>query len=138
MSRTRKAWLVIALLVLTGCAPSSQVHPSLTPTGKPLATATATPLSAPPVQLAPANGRVFSNYPRTTTLQWQTVDGAASYTVEVQLFQPANTTCTNGTPLEMTDNLKQTSYTFDFVGAQPGCWRVWAVDSSGQAGAKSG
>src|SRR5260221_10032343 len=48
MSGTRKAWLVIALLVLTGCAPASQVHLSPTPTVKPLATSTATATATPP------------------------------------------------------------------------------------------
>jgi hypothetical protein len=30
-----------------------------------------------------------------------------------------------------------TLYTFDWVGAQPGRWRVWAVDAKGHAGARS-
>ena len=34
-------------------------------------------------------------------------------------------------------NLGTNSYTFDFVGAQPGRWRVWAVDVNGQKGPKS-
>ena len=76
-----------------------------------------------PVQLSPANGTVFNNYPRTTTLQWLAVPGAASYTVQVY-YQPGDTTCTGGTQDYLTLNLTGTSYTFDFVGAQPGCWRV--------------
>jgi hypothetical protein len=28
-------------------------------------------------------------------------------------------------------------YTFDFVGAQPGRWRVWALDKNGKPGQKS-
>jgi len=31
-----------------------------------------------------------------------------------------------------------TTYTFNFVGAQPGRWRVWAVNGSGMPGSKSG
>jgi hypothetical protein len=34
--------------------------------------------------------------------------------------------------------LESTSYTFNFVGAQPGRGRVWAVNGSGMPGAKSG
>ncbi|MDV7399582.1 hypothetical protein RZS08_49670, partial [Arthrospira platensis SPKY1] len=39
-----------------------------------------------PQQLAPPDGSVFNNYPRTTTLQWAPVPGAESYTVEVDCF----------------------------------------------------
>jgi eukaryotic-like serine/threonine-protein kinase len=28
-------------------------------------------------------------------------------------------------------------YSFDFVGAQPGRWRVWAVDPEGREGSRS-
>ena len=34
-------------------------------------------------------------------------------------------------------NLSEATYTFNFVGAQPGCWRVWAVDEQGHEGPKS-
>jgi hypothetical protein len=34
--------------------------------------------------------------------------------------------------------LSGTSWTFDFVGAQPGRWRVWAISSTGSPGPKSG
>jgi serine/threonine protein kinase len=91
-----------------------------------------------PVQLSPANGTVFNNYPRTTTLQWSAVPGAASYTVQVYYYQPGDTTCTGGAPDYLTPNITGTSYTFDFVGAQPGCWRVWAVDAAGRQSPMSG
>jgi serine/threonine protein kinase len=91
-----------------------------------------------PVQLSPASGTVFNNYPRTTTLQWSAVPGAASYTVQVYYYQPGDTTCTSGTQDYLTPNITGTSYTFDFVGAQPGCWRVWAVDAAGRQSPRSG
>jgi len=91
-----------------------------------------------PVQLSPANGTVFNNYPRTTTLQWSAVSGAASYTVQVYYYQPGDTTCTGGAQDYLTPNITSTSYTFDFVGAQPGCWRVWAVDAAGRQSPISG
>jgi len=34
--------------------------------------------------------------------------------------------------------LTDTSYTFDFVGKQPGRWQVWAIDENGIPGPKSG
>jgi hypothetical protein len=91
-----------------------------------------------PVQLSPASGTVFNNYPRTTTLQWSAVSGAASYTVQVYYYQPGDTTCTSGAQNYLTPNITGTSYTFDFVGAQPGCWRVWAVDAAGRQSPMSG
>lgn len=30
-----------------------------------------------------------------------------------------------------------TAYEFNFVGAQPGRWRVWAIDAAGREGFKS-
>ncbi len=94
-----------------------------------------------PTQLSPADGSVFSNYPRTTTLKWSTVTGAASYAVEIDCYHccQANQWCTDvGKTWVVVPNLVTTSYTFDFVGAQPGRWRVWATDANGQASPKSG
>jgi hypothetical protein len=94
-----------------------------------------------PVQVSPPNGSVFSNYPRTTTLKWQSVPGAATYTVEVDCFQccQANAWCTDvGRTYQITPRITGQSFTFDFVGAQPGRWRVWAVSSNGTQGPKSG
>lgn len=94
-------------------------------------------LSAP-VQLSPASGTVFNNYPRATTVTWSAVPGAALYTVQVYYYQPGDTTCSGGAPNYLTPNITGTSYTFNFVGAQPGCWRVWAVDAAGRQGSSSG
>ncbi len=91
-----------------------------------------------PAQLSPASGTVFNNYPRTTTLQWSAVTGAASYTVQIYYYQPGDTTCTGGAQDYLTPNITNTSYTFNFVGAQPGCWRVWTVDAAGRQSSISG
>jgi hypothetical protein len=94
-----------------------------------------------PVQVSPGSGSVFSQYPRTTTLRWKPVDGATSYTVEVDCFSccQSNAWCTDvGETWKVVPGITETSYTFDFVGAQPGRWRVWAVSSSGTEGFKSG
>jgi hypothetical protein len=34
--------------------------------------------------------------------------------------------------------IKDTVHTFEHVGAQPGRWRVWAVDAAGTSGPKTG
>jgi hypothetical protein len=73
-----------------------------------------------PVKTSPLDGTIFYHYPRTTTLAWKPVPGAASYTVErqyclgSQCWPYDDVTVTNPT------------LTFDFVGAQPGKWRVTA------------
>ena len=94
-----------------------------------------------PQQVSPQSGSVFNYFPRKTTLQWKAVPGAASYTVEVDCFQCCQTGawCTDvGQTFKIVPGLTATYYTFDFVGAQPGRWRVWAVGSNGQESAKSG
>jgi len=92
-----------------------------------------------PLQRSPANGSVFNDYPRTTTLEWASVPGATKYGVEIDCFHCCQTGrwCTDvGRPgrLAVVDGL---TYTWDFVGAQPGRWRVWAILPSGEEGPKS-
>src|SRR5215468_10290393 len=45
------------------------------------------PLPVPQL-LAPPAESIFSRYPRTVTLSWKPVAGAASYTVQVDAFDP--------------------------------------------------
>jgi hypothetical protein len=107
--------------------------------GGPIILQPAQGLSAPR-QLSPANGAVFSHYPRTTTLRWSAISGAAKYTVEIDCYHccQANKWCTDvGRTHKLVPNLRATTYTLNFVGAQPGRWRVWAVDTAGREGRKS-
>jgi hypothetical protein len=93
-------------------------------------------LSAPQQQ-APANGTVFGHFPRSTALVWQPVPGARSYSVEHTFLQPGKH-CSSVSPGGMVvTGLAEAFYFFNFVGAQPGCWRVWAVDNQGREGSKS-
>ncbi len=91
-------------------------------------------LSAPK-QSSPKDGAVFSTYPRTTALKWDSVEGAASYSVEVQYYDPGSKQWVS---YISKTGLTTNSYTFNFVGAQPGHWRVWAVGVDGQVSPKSG
>ncbi len=86
-----------------------------------------------PRQISPTNGVDFDHFPRTVTLAWEPVPGAAKYTVEVQYCSAAGC-AQKANRLRLQPNLTTTSDTFDFVGAQPGRWRVWAVNARGQAG----
>ena len=97
-----------------------------------------------PTLLSPADGIVFNHYPRKTKLEWSPVDGAAFYSLEVDYCQPGRdrNACVQAKPLELPGapsmkGVLETGYEFYFVGAQPGRWRVWAVDKEGREGFKS-
>lgn len=98
-----------------------------------------------PVQSSPANKTVFDYYPRVTKLKWSPVEGAVSYSVEVDYCEGGmgkKPVCVNPQPLTLKSNVPSsgilsTTYEFNFVGAQPGRWRVWALDKDGREGFKS-
>ena len=98
-----------------------------------------------PVQLSPAENTTFDHYPRLTKLEWSPVEGAVSYGVEVDHCAGGARNmqgCVNPQPLQLkinppTSAIASTSYEFNFMGAQPGRWRVWAVDKEGREGFKS-
>ncbi|MEA3325465.1 MAG: AbfB domain-containing protein [Euryarchaeota archaeon] len=92
-----------------------------------------TPPLAAPTQISPLNNSTFYHYPRRTVLKWEPVPRAASYTVEVE-YKYGNIWSLS----RRKSDIKATSYVFNFVGAQPGRWRVWAVGADGKASAKSG
>jgi hypothetical protein len=100
---------------------------------------------AAPVQLSPADRIELSYYPRHTRLEWQPVEGTDSYAVEVDVCDGRDRNlreCVDPKPFSMGKNLGPvkvvgTSYEFDFVGRQPGRWRVWAIDKNGLEGFKS-
>lgn len=98
-----------------------------------------------PEQLSPKDATEFNRFPRATKLAWEPVEGAVSYSVEIDVCQgglPRTSGCKNPQPLLLKSNppttgLASTSYDFYFIGAQPGRWRVWAVDKEGREGFKS-
>lgn len=80
-----------------------------------------------PVQISPADGAVFNIFPRTTTLTWNAASGAASYDVRRQWCDGSGNNCNNYDDVNTTD----THYTFNFIGAQVGRWRVRSVSAGG-------
>lgn len=94
------------------------------------------PLPAPQ-QITPLDGTIFYHYPRTTSLVWFPVAGASGYEVAVEFCTPEDWNICYSYPIVTLGSL-QTTYTFDFVGAQPGRWRVWAINADGSDGLKSG
>jgi hypothetical protein len=71
------------------------------------------------------------------------VPGAASYTVELDCLDccAAGEWCADrGKPWKVIRGIKSVQspgYKLEFVSAQPGRWRVWAVDEQGREGEKS-
>jgi hypothetical protein len=126
---------------------SSALHRKPEFTNRPMTEAEKQPLvNLPePVLLSPADRVEFRIYPRHTKLEWQPVEGAAYYLVEIDVCDGRDRElreCVNPGPFSTNKNLgpvkvEGTTYEFDFVGAQPGRWRIWAVDSKGQEGFKS-
>jgi len=85
-----------------------------------------------PVPATPADGAVFSTYPRTTTLTWSAVPDADQYVVEVEYGYGS------GWYPELLTVTSACTITFSHVGAQPGRWRVSARDSQGGRYGQSG
>jgi hypothetical protein len=117
--------------LVPGTNPSGPSNPDDTPTAVP------TSLPAPGL-VAPADGAKFNIYPRVTNLEWSAVPGASKYVVEIQGCSKNWTNCFEHPLYEKTSReTTGTTYSFKFMGAQPGQWRVWALDSQGIPGAKS-
>ncbi len=127
-------WLVIAaavlLLVIGGAIwfLTRGDSPSTVDPGRP---GVAIERQQAPRLVSPPPETVFNHYPRTTTLVWEPVGQAASYSVEVEYYD------TDWRPLISEQGLVQTSFEFSFVGAQPGRWRVGVVNRQGNPGPKS-
>lgn len=98
-----------------------------------------------PVQQSPEDGAVFSRYPRNTTLRWTPVAGARAYMVEIQPNVKHVVIAARQPPVTTREwypgrgglhafVVTTPGLRFDFVGAQPGRWRVRALDEAGHAG----
>ena len=101
-------------------------------------------LSRNPVQIGPPDRAVFDNYPRKTTLEWSAAIGAARYGVEIEWGDTGPNGAANADPFavaawhpEKKVEQEERTYTFNFVGQQPGRWRVWAIGANGRPGPKS-
>jgi len=80
------------------------------------------------------NSYAFDHFPRFTTLVWRPVLGAASYDVELDFGNDctAGAVCATWTPRGgFPATTSNTGYVLEFVGAQPGRWRVIARSATG-------
>jgi hypothetical protein len=88
-----------------------------------------------PRQLAPKDNSEFDvGPPRKTTLKWAPVAGAEKYKVAIEYQSGGQWTSLTSDKVAV----ESTEYVIEFPGAQPGRWRVWAVDDTGKEGPKSG
>jgi WD40 repeat protein len=97
-----------------------------------------------PALLSPEDKAVFNNYPRHTTIRWEAVPDASTYSVEIDWCSATRTWmegggewCALAHPETRAQNIMETAFSFEFVGGNPGRWRVWAVDKEGREGPKS-
>ncbi len=114
-----------------------------------------TQLPAPSL-LSPEEGARLDQFPRNTTLRWSAVPRAAAYVVEwdysqgdtwwsqINIDYPSPRPKEGGgwwAELHKSGRARyfttETSFTFGFVGAQRGRWRVWAVDANNNPGDRS-
>ncbi len=91
---------------------------------------------AAPKLLSPENGAVIEHFPRDTTVVWAEVPSAAAYVVEWD-YRDNLGWASDRTGAAGSVRTVVPVASFQFVGAQPGRWRVWAVDAAGSAGPKS-
>jgi hypothetical protein len=84
-----------------------------------------------PVPVGPADGTVFFNLPRDTTVTWRSVAGAARYRMQAQINR-------QGTWVTASDlTAGATSSTFRFGADGNGRWRVSAIAPDGTVGTPS-
>jgi hypothetical protein len=86
------------------------------------------------------NSFAFDLFPRTTTLAWNAVAGAVSYTVITEFGNASETNPFCDVPADCglwtvqpagTTTIPGLMHTFDFVGSQPGRWQVFAWNAAG-------
>jgi|GEM_PF-6216135 len=86
---------------------------------------------APPELVAPLAGAKLNIYPRKTVFEWKHVEGANKYEIVVEYNDGKWKLLKNATT-------NVPSYTLNFVGKQPGRWRVKSFSkATGKPGAYS-
>jgi hypothetical protein len=106
------------------------------PVPRRLHSASSGPTLPSPKLLSPKDGAVFDYFPRKTTVHWDAVPGAAGYLLQWDYHDSGGWHGNAKIPLAQVE-VTETTYTFEFVGAQPGHWRVSAFDERGAIGIPS-
>jgi len=79
-----------------------------------------------PVLVSPSDGSSFSNFPRWVSYSWNPVIGASGYQIQIQYYGSGNWYNLSTTTVEYPYYMGQ------FVGMNPGRWRVTALDGFGR------
>lgn len=93
-----------------------------------------------PVQISPEEGAVIDNKQRKIVCTWEPVEGAASYTLQIDCYHCclANKWCTDvNKEYRLYEGIETTDSWSLLGGMNDGRWRVWAVSSLGSPGVKS-
>src|SRR5215472_1445943 len=85
-----------------------------------------------PVQISPTDQARLHGFPRRVVFEWSNVPGAKWYGIEIDYYG-AGWSSQEGRPTHIV-RVKNPTLTFDFVGNQPGSWRVWAIDKKERPG----
>ena len=86
----------------------------------------------PILTITPENGESFKIFPRKLNLKWNELKNAKRYIVEVQYKDIEKNQWFN-LPNEMGHfSTEKTESEIEFIGAQPGRWRVYAIDEKGE------
>jgi TonB family protein len=87
-----------------------------------------------PIPISPPDHAMFEGYVRRLTCKWEASPGAVAYLLEWDYMDQgawhAESSGIPGTAYEAS----ATEASIEFIGAQPGRWRVWPVNSNGQRG----
>lgn len=120
-------------------APAQPAPTQIPATPAPPPTATPDMGLPAPVLVSPYDGKVFDqSFPRNTTFTWEAVPGAKKYVLELMACSSSKPNdCFVWPQNKPKHEVFGTTYTFGFVGAQPGKWRVTAIDAKGISGIPS-
>tara|TARA_E500000305_G_scaffold108525_1_gene111125 strand:+ start:24246 stop:25307 length:1062 start_codon:yes stop_codon:yes gene_type:complete len=83
-----------------------------------------------PALVSPSDAVTLTPYPRHITFIWKALPGAARYIVELEAQDPATGTWFPH-PHDAKSVATDTSLTLEFIGDQPGRWRVIAINEDG-------
>ena len=85
-----------------------------------------------PALISPLNQARLHGFPRTVTFEWSKVRGARAYGLEIDYYA-GRWASQAGRPTLMLW-VSDSRYIHEFVGDQPGSWRVWAMDGKRRPG----